>query len=51
MVGDLAQNHILPTALRYQNQLIKNVSGLKSILEGEAYKSASSVQLEIIINI
>lgn len=51
VVGDLAQNHILPTALRYQNQLIKNVSGLKSILSDKEFKEAASVQLEIIKNI
>ena len=51
VVGDLAQNHILPTALRYQNQLIKNVSGLKSVLSDKEFKEAASVQLEIIKNI
>lgn len=51
VVGDLAQNHILPTALRYQNQLIKNVHGLKGILEKSDFSDASSVQLEMIKNI
>ncbi|MEQ8908468.1 MAG: glutamine synthetase III [Vicingaceae bacterium] len=48
VVGDLAQNHILPTALRYQNQLIKNVQGLKGILSDKAFKEAAGVQLEMI---
>ncbi len=51
VVGDLAQNHILPTALRYQNELIKNVTGLKSILSDKAFKDAASIQMEIIENI
>lgn len=51
VVGDLAQNHILPTALRYQNQLIKNVLGLKEIMSAKDFKDASAVQSEIIKNI
>lgn len=51
VVGDLAQNHILPTALRYQNQLIKNVTGLKAILSDKEFKEAASVQMEIIKSI
>jgi len=51
VAGDLAQNHILPTALRYQNQLIKNVQGLKSILSEKEFKDAASIQLEMIKNI
>lgn len=31
MLGDLAQNHIVPAALAYQNQLIKNLKGLAAI--------------------
>lgn len=31
MLGDLAQNHIVPAALTYQNQLIKNLKGLAAI--------------------
>ena len=31
VLGDLALNHILPTAFAYQNKLIKNATGLKSL--------------------
>jgi glutamine synthetase len=31
VIGDLAINHIIPTALRYQNTLIENIKGIKSI--------------------
>lgn len=51
VAGDLAQNHILPIALRYQNQLIKNVQGLKSILNDKEFKESASIQLEMINNI
>ncbi len=30
-VGDLAMNHIIPTAIAYQNKLIQNAHGLKSL--------------------
>ncbi len=40
MIGDLASNHIVPTAVKYQNILINNVKGLKEIgLGEEVYKS------------
>jgi glutamine synthetase len=29
VMGDLAINHILPAAIKYQNDLIKNITGLK----------------------
>jgi glutamine synthetase len=48
VVGDLAKNHILPTALKYQNQVIKNVKGLKEILSASDFKEAASVQLEMV---
>lgn len=51
VIGDLANNHILPTALKYQNQLIDNVQGLKSILTASEFKTAASVQLEMIKSI
>ncbi|PUZ30474.1 glutamine synthetase [Chitinophaga costaii] len=35
VIGDLATNVILPSAIRYMNQLITNISGLKSIGLGE----------------
>jgi glutamine synthetase len=31
VLGDLALNHIIPTAIQYQNVLIKNVQGLKGL--------------------
>ncbi len=51
VIGDLAKNHILPTALKYQNDLIANVSGLKSILTDKEFASAAKVQREMILEI
>ncbi len=31
VMGDLAMNHVIPTAINYQNKLIENVKGLKEI--------------------
>ena len=35
VLADMAANHIVPTAIHYQNILIKNVQGLKDILPNE----------------
>ncbi|WP_274476276.1 glutamine synthetase III family protein [Mangrovimonas aestuarii] len=46
-LGDIARNHIVPTAVRYQNTLIENVSGLKNIF-GDGFKSVASEQITLI---
>ncbi|MEW6469371.1 MAG: glutamine synthetase III [Bacteroidota bacterium] len=50
VIGDLALNHIIPTAIKYQSMLVENVEGLKDILNGE-FKKASKVQTEMILEI
>lgn len=47
VLGDIARNHVIPTAIRYQNLLIKNVRGLKEIYEDE-YRKLAKEQLELI---
>jgi len=45
IMGDLAINHIIPAAVKYQNRLVDNINGLKGIgLPEAAYES----QLEIV---
>lgn len=45
VMGDLAINHIIPAAVKYQNQLLNNINGLKAAgLPETAYSS----QLEIL---
>src|SRR6478735_5849253 len=40
IMGDLAINHILPSAIKYQNELLANINGLKAAgLAESAYKS------------
>jgi glutamine synthetase len=47
ILGDLARNHIVPTAIKYQSELIKNAQGLKDIF-GKDYKTIAKEQLELI---
>ncbi|PNQ73390.1 glutamine synthetase type III [Hanstruepera neustonica] len=47
VLGDIARNHIVPTAVRYQNILIKNVKGLKEIY-GTGFKKLAQEQLNLI---
>ena len=47
VLGDIARNHIVPTAVRYQNILIENVTGLKTIY-GDKFKSLAKEQLSLI---
>jgi glutamine synthetase len=48
VAGDLAQNHIIPTAISYQNRLIENVRGLREVLPADKAKKATAIQLELI---
>ena len=48
VAGDLAQNHIIPTAIAYQNRLIENVRGLRDVLSAEKAKKACATQVELI---
>ena len=47
VLGDIARNHIIPTAVKYQNILIENVKGLKEIY-GTSFKSHSKEQMTLI---
>jgi len=51
VMGDLAANHIIPTSLKYQSELINNVRGLKEIFDDKTFKKAAQAQLEIIRSI
>jgi glutamine synthetase len=48
IIGDLALNHIIPAAIKYQNQLLKNITGLKTVGLPE---SAYAGQLAILTTI
>ena len=46
--GDLAMNHIIPTATRYQSSLIDNVCKLKEIFPADKVAKLSANNLELI---
>ena len=50
VLGDIARNHVVPTAVRYQNTLIENVRGLKEIF-GDAYQEVALEQIDLIRHI
>jgi glutamine synthetase len=47
VLGDIARNHVVPTAVKYQNVLIENVRGLKEIFE-ENYRELAKEQINLI---
>ena len=47
VLGDIARNHVIPTAIRYQNTLIENVKGLKEIF-GEEFAEIGKEQIVLI---
>ncbi len=51
VMGDLCLNHIIPTAIRYQNEVIMNVKGLKEIFGEKEFRKHSEMQIDIITEI
>jgi glutamine synthetase len=48
VIGDLAGNHILPAAIKYQNVLISNIKGLKDLgVKAASYKAQLDVLTEM----
>ncbi|MEN8225255.1 MAG: glutamine synthetase III [Bacteroidota bacterium] len=48
VIGDLAQNHIIPIAVKYQNTLIENAKGLAEVLDSKTYVKLSRLQVQTI---
>jgi glutamine synthetase len=48
VLGDLAINHIVPIAVKYQTMLIENVKGLKDIFGDKEYKDLAVGRIELI---
>jgi len=48
VLGDLAINHIVPTAIRYQTDLLKNVKSIKELFSQEEYDELASARKEVI---
>ncbi|MBW7675476.1 glutamine synthetase III family protein [Chryseobacterium chendengshani] len=51
VLSDIARNHIIPSALNYQNRLIENVRGLKEIFEDKEFKTLAKEQMSLITQI
>ena len=47
VLGDVARNHVIPTAIQYQNTLIENVKGLKEIF-GKGFEQYAKEQIDLI---
>jgi glutamine synthetase len=47
VLGDIARNHVIPTAVQYQNTLIENVKGLKEIF-GKEFEQYAKEQIDLI---
>jgi len=48
VLGDIARNHVVPTAIKYQNTLIENVKGLKEIFGSKEFESVAGEQISLI---
>ena len=48
VLGDLAGNHVVPTAIKYQNMLIENVQRLKDIMDEGTFNTVAKEQLDMI---
>ncbi|QZE14390.1 glutamine synthetase III [Halosquirtibacter laminarini] len=48
VLGDLAINHIVPTAIQYQTTLIENVKGLRDIFSPEEFEEMSAARKDLI---
>ena len=47
VLGDLVTNHVIPTAITFQNSLIRNVKGLKELFPGN-YSEMCQMQINLI---
>ena len=48
VLGDLAINHIVPTAVIYQNRLLENLRGLKEIFSTEEYEEMTADRKDLV---
>ncbi len=47
VLGDMARNHVIPTAISYQNRIIENVKGIKEIF-GAGYEAHAAEQIVMV---
>jgi glutamine synthetase len=51
VLGDLAINHIVPTAIRYMTSLLENVRGLRDVFDDTDFERLAGARKELISNI
>ena len=51
VLGDLAINHIVPTAIRYMTSLLDNVKGLKEVFSASEFEKLAGARKEMIVSI
>jgi len=51
VLGDLAINHIVPTAIRYMTSLLDNVKGLKDVFNDIEFERLAGARKEVIVTI
>ncbi len=48
VLADLALNHIIPTAIKYQTSLLENVNGLRKLYNEKEYEELGGERIELI---
>lgn len=51
VLGDLAINHIVPTAIRYMTELLENVKGLRDVFPAGEFEKLAGARKEMIVSI
>jgi glutamine synthetase len=51
VLGDLVRNHIIPTVIKYQNILLENVQGIKTLYPQNIFEHMAKTQLNTISEI
>lgn len=48
VLGDLALNHIIPVAINYQTELMKNIQGMKQIFDKDEFQTLAGGRIDLI---
>ena len=51
VMGDLAINHIVPTAIKYMTSLLENVKGLKEVFRDIEFEKLAGSRKDLIVNL
>jgi len=51
VLGDLAINHIVPTAIKYMTSLLDNVKGLREVFSDNEFEKLAAARKEMIVTI